>query len=312
MESTIDTNPLLMFQLEAQLRQRILQELQLLLHGSVTKPVTSPSSFKSSQQRPNAILRERLQKLDQSQLEGTANHRCLHDSLLGDSQEDTHPPAALIILEESKASQRLLSPGTSSVLLPYSHDKTPSDESSSTDRLCGLPQHRIPVYSLAEIFRVQGASEDNVNPPHSTGEVRESSPSAGESSSAPPARERPKKGKSQYPFPQNWSELLEAQPELHARESAMAAEFLLEARDILRTLSTSRIERDATSASAPHLGAEALDKTSAALPAAVLIPSHTIRTVPLLKALWRWRMWVGEGWSGDGFGVLEATGREKQ
>ena len=42
----------------------------------------------------------------------------------------------------------------------------------------------------------------------------------------------------------------------------------------------------------------------------VYLPAGDKRWTPLLISLWRWRMWIGEGWSGDGFGVLEATGRK--
>lgn len=42
----------------------------------------------------------------------------------------------------------------------------------------------------------------------------------------------------------------------------------------------------------------------------VAVPSMSRTMLPLLKSLWRYRMWTGEGWSGDGFGVLEATGRK--
>ena len=94
--------------------------------------------------------------------------------------------------------------------------------------------------------------------------------------------------------PRTWTDLAITHPHIHNREMQEA-----------------KGEQEKFHRLASQLLPVAADGPTDA-PQVVYVPARTRKAVPLLKALWRWRMWVGEGWSGDGFGMAAAMGRESE
>lgn len=192
-----------------------------------------------------------------------------------------------------------------------------------------LPIHRIPCYSIPALFATGGegskkravdsgnaesAKPINDNRSRSSEDKTrlsgESSQSQGAPSKQRPVGESEKRAtspaapkqqpKEPAPLPliENYEMLEKLRPELLERETREAQELFQESRRYL-----ARLVGD--SASGP--GGEENKRSP---PQVITVKAGCHHAVPLLIALWRWRMWCGEGWTETGFGLMEATRSE--
>lgn len=227
---------MLAFQIESQLRRRVVQELELLADA-----------------RTEDTEQVQLFPLPESALVGGPSRDCL---LRASSFEPGPTPAAII--ELSKAGASLVPAGASSRLGTM---VSPDAKQTYAD----LAMRRVPVYSLSAMFDMDPGIHQ-------------------EASRLP----QPKSTSG----PRTWADLAITHPHIYARE-------MLEAKG----------EQEEFRRLACQLLPVIADGPTAA-PQVVYVPALTRKAVPLLKALWRWRLWVGEGWSGDGFGMAAALAKE--
>lgn len=272
-------NPLLVYQIESQLRERVLQELELLAspstpHALLAKEDNSKDSEdgRQGEEKPTPILRI-LPDIAAAEIERTKTvRRALfhaHITEDADSKSTLNPPSALFDFSDP-ASSEVIPEGQVSALLPYI---TPELENFE---LLHLAQHRVPIYAIPRLFQLDLGG-----------------PEIGTSASAPKATSANEVETLRVPL---WSALRCTRPDIHDREVIK----------IQKQRET--FERLVSSLSTPHSKAMQSESLRGRI---VAVPSMSGKVVPLLKALWRYRMWLGEGWSGDGFGVLEATGRKR-
>lgn len=268
MDAASNPNPLLIYQTESSLRQRILQELKLIagLPGDVRKweeqhpAATTASEDSSETQEYLYSLSERVVKRIRSNQ--ALAHRDLveHTTTSPPIQSQVNVPAALLDFSDISSSNALILEGQVSSLLPY------QSEQLEGYNLANLPKHRIPIYSVQSIFKLDSQEENE-------------------------SKEVSKKGQ-QTDQGTSWNILKRKYPTMYEREAQACQDQLSDFKQTMLSLIPST------------QGEESLPSSI------VAVPSMSRAMLPLLKALWRYRMWIGEGWSGDGFGVLEATGRK--
>lgn len=170
------------------------------------------------------------------------------------------PPAALLDFTDEAAENNLFPTGQISTLLPFQYENLEGYD------LKHLPTHRIPVYSIPRIFKLDSQKQSDI-----VVQVK-------------------KKGQQQE-SDGSWAYLQMKYPEIYERESKTCQDQFIEVKETLKAITLRNKGKNELQGSI------------------IAVPSMSARSLPLLKALWRYRMWVGEGWSGNGFGVLEATGR---
>lgn len=240
----VSRNLLLPFQVDSQLRRRVVQELELLIGLP-------------AEERPKPLLA--------CSAEQTASILGTKGGSLGMPAPEEKPPAACLLLHGSvptdsqpdgaKAYSRLFALRASGLAASDS----------------ALAAHRIPLYSIAALFDILRTKKAN----------------AGAEAASSVQSVQPTQRKKQASPARTLEDLAATHPAIYEREIAALESMHATVRGALL-----------------QLGAGELDKL-------VFVPAGQRRWTPLLISLWRWRMWVGEGWSGDGFGVLEATGRRK-
>lgn len=269
-----------MYQTESFLRRRILQELEIL--SDSIRPRTEDSDPTSKSEGSDEGSRALFIRLSSERVKAVldtgsisqatlANHAS-EQGLEGTAKEGTFdPPSALLDFTlPSSSKEKGLVQEGKISTLITYH---PSNLEGFG--LQHLPPHRIPIYSIASLFQL-----DN---PSSTGGEDEK-------------EKRPKKAQQQQDQSvSSWSSVRDSRPDVYERELAACQTQLEDFQRLVSSLTTS---------SSSLQGDNALQGTIVAL------PSKSKSVLPLLIALWRYRMWMGEGWSGDGFGVLEATGRK--
>lgn len=284
-------NPYLVYQVESQLRERIVQELKLLkelARERVDAASTADKESKSSTTNPGTAVFVHLPQKTVSNIQET--HSLRQDVLQESSEGITtlegtcDPPAALFDFTDPTSKDSLVPEGQFSTLLPYKPSVLEGYE------LQHLPQHRVPVYSIPRLFELdfekslQAGLEDEKCQPVTSGKKA--------------SRTVKKEGESPL-----WSDLVHNADSTSAHDQRDMQIYMSEVKACQRR----RKEFEELAASMLAMGTriQSLDGTI------IAVPSMSASVLPLLKALWRYRMWLGEGWSGDGFGVLEATGRRK-
>ncbi|CAD6579120.1 MAG: hypothetical protein CYPHOPRED_000803 [Cyphobasidiales sp. Tagirdzhanova-0007] len=160
-----------------------------------------------------------------------------------------------------------------------------------------LATHRVPMYGLSVLF--------SIPPPRIAALASKMCASAqldeqGHGDTEREAR-RTRSGSPRHRKvvgpPQDYSELAITHPKIYEREVSESNGMLNRCQDcIAALLSSKRTTTSDASTLQMHLCS---------------IPMDRKELLPLLVALWRCRMWSGEGWSGDGMGVQEATGRKQ-
>lgn len=193
-------------------------------------------------------------------------------------------PAALLDFTDPTSKDSLVPKGKFSTLLPYKPSVLEGYE------LQHLPQHRVPIYSIPRLFEL-----DFETPKQASWEDEKSQP-------ATSGKKANKSAKREGELP-IWSDLVHDQNSASASEKRDMQIYEGEMQACQRR--RKEFEELVTDLIAMGREKQSLDG------AVIAVPSMSASVLPLLKALWRYRMWLGEGWSGDGFGVLEATGRRK-
>lgn len=224
---------MLHFQIESQMRRRIVQELELLAADSSKGVALLPCSDEQAKQ----ILGEQLS---------------LDLACFGEAR-----PAALLKLQ--RATEPDIQGGEGHTRLVRLHD-----EHRQFGPDTPLAAHRVPLYDLSAIFSVPSVEPlESKSPQKAKG-----------------------KAKQNTPVLRTLQDLASAHPDIYQRE-----------------LKSMQETESAMRAALTKLGAKEGQDLA-------YVPAGDKRWTPLLISFWRWRMWVGEGWSGDGFGVLGATGRK--
>jgi hypothetical protein len=279
-----ESNPLLSFQIESQLRRRIVQELQLLRHPKAsdaqqdhTRKHSSLATGQDHSRKPDSPASSSPEEAYFAKLSPQAvkeiNEKGIlrpgalsafsHDPKQSAGIEGTiDPPSALLDFRDVSSSAAFYPDKLVSRLIPYEANHL------SGIKLQHLPAHRIPIYSIPRLFDIEVADHTIL-------------PSTDTTKGLPP---------------DTWAKLLSEQPQLYEKEESSCQEQ----KALFEKLVHSLMLPSASSAAAGTSKLEGI----------VAVPSKNIEVLQLLKALWRWRLWMGEGWSGDGFGILEATGRK--
>ena len=171
-----------------------------------------------------------------------------------------------------------------------------------------LSPHRIPVYCLSELFSIPSPTPSTApkikrTSEYSDSEGRIAGKSGNKASNATlpsvpnsPRLLRDRKGNR---IPINYSDLAITHPEIYHREVSDTQRMLERCQAIISNLLSS-------SNSTSEAKDDIVENTRVCS-----IPAGKQELLPLLKALWRCRLWFGEGWSGEGLGIREATGRGK-
>jgi hypothetical protein len=221
---------MLSFQIESQLRRRIVQELELLVNGEDEAP--------------------QLQACSVDQVEQIIQAQEADIGLFGEQM-----PAALIEL-----SSKSVEASESKTKLHVSHSRLIRlKEAGQKSGHSALATSQVPLYDISAIFGMPPRPPEPVN-------VKQ-------------------KGKKKAAPSRTLRDLATAQPEIYERELIALQGAEASARLALAKLGAGHAQ------------------------GLLCVPVGNQRWTPLLISLWRWRMWIGEGWSGDGFGMLEATGR---
>ncbi|KAK9897085.1 hypothetical protein P389DRAFT_178816 [Cystobasidium minutum MCA 4210] len=286
-------NPYLVYQVDSQLRERVVQELKLLVTAGGEEVLPSTTQKDTLHGTTSKALFKRLPAAVVLSIRETFSlkqdilRKELHNSTVSEDEGEKRtfdPPAALFEFTASTRSmnESLVPEGSFSTLITY--------EPSILEgyRLRHLPRHRIPVYSIPRLFELDFDAPKQVD--HN----------ADLTEAANKRKKQQIKKDSDIPL---WSDLNHKQDigtsrnkrdvQIFNGEIAACEKRAEEFRECLMMLL------------APGMKEQDL------VGRVIAVPSMSIRVLPLLKALWRYRMWLGEGWSGDGFGVLEATGRKK-
>lgn len=336
MGNNVIQNPLLLFQVESQLRRRVLQELQILVAAaakiqkrqekkknytdnereSVEEAYTEndqkpPVSAKVRSGTSKAIRFSTLDEVTASQLSQEAK---LTSSSFGDGEIGASaavpppgpPPAAILHLKGSDTKSQTAASSAFSRLVTY---QSPVLKGKP---LRSLAEHRIPIYTISHLFHIPmpviAANPHTAVEPVSTSQSTLAPASASASSDNVPIialyRSKPKKEPKPPEIPATWEELKLSYPKIYEREVQASRTQEREFYTALEILTGRTLPEHVEG----HIASG--DDEASSVHRFVAIPSGDERYVPLLKALWRMRMWFGEGWSGDGFGVLEATGRK--
>lgn len=259
-------NRVLMFQIDSQLRRRIVQEIQVLLTALSSKTKTP---------RKSAFPITALESDEQ------AFHEMIDSSLLPSSFIDKDPPIAILSFHSLQSE-------TSS---HFSHLLAlPSAASCSP-----LAPHCTPLYLIPSLFSLPSTdcvSKRTLNeliPPPPDGETM------GE-------RWRV----SQDVPPEDYRELEMMYPQSYAREIALLDTLRSRFEQSMSLIINLDRDRATAIRASDRSDTEAVGLNNKL----VLIRKGSRETLPLLVALWRWRMWVGEAWTGNGWGLKKAAGRD--
>lgn len=278
-----DSNEVLGWACESMLRRRVVQELQLLSRLSTRQQVhPSKTGHATASAHRNAFVRA-LSSAEQSRLLKSSHMDFMSFSNgVSTSTTETAPAALLRISTEPVYSPAVDSPAPFSTLLPVADAVCPPGTIWQT-----LSAHRVPVYDMDVLFQMPAA-------PDLSSDVPLPKPN--------PSRPNP---------PATLAELHARFPKIYEREQKLATELREQAFDLLGRLSY--ISGSAAN-DAAEISAHSSNIQSARLKQRVFaVPGGRVEIVPLLVALWRWRMWTGEGWQATGrelgFGVAAATGR---
>lgn len=242
----VSQNPLLPFQVDSQLRRRILQELELLVKAQEgERPALQACSAEQA-----ARLLSGEGSIDGNLFEKGGPAAFLHMPGGDGRGRDRASCSRLVPLNDGQAAE-----------------------------VSALAPHSVPLYNFDSIFPLTSPVPDTASEPAEAGTAQ-----AAVEAETQSVRPQSKKGKTVPP--RTLQDLAASHPEIYERE-------------VVAQRDTAQAVRAALS----ELGVSATDEL-------VFVPARDKRWTPLLVSLWRWRMWAREGWSGDGFGVLEATARK--